>query len=133
MYICNSMCACLCYLTTWCKALCRMAIHLKPFFGTARAAGHKRFRTHGHMWVAGLVVWMPPIFEASDPEGSAVMDKTKNAMSPEEQLEDLQRRFTLLEGERKAGGWRCWSVVFSVIHTSWLVSSLASFMTWFWP
>ncbi|CAK8998267.1 unnamed protein product [Durusdinium trenchii] len=39
------------------------------------------------------------------------MDKTKNAMSwnlrfrkrgPEEQLEDLQRRFTLLEGERKA-------------------------------
>jgi hypothetical protein len=26
----------------------------------------------------------------------------KNAMSPEEQLEDLQRRFTLLEGERKA-------------------------------
>lgn len=32
------------------------------------------------------------------------MDKTKNAMSPEEQLEDLQRRFTLLEGERKARG-----------------------------
>lgn len=31
------------------------------------------------------------------------------------------------------GGWGCWSVVFSVIHTSWLVSSLASFMTWFWP
>merc|ERR1719359_1887445 len=26
----------------------------------------------------------------------------KTAMSPEEQLEDLQRRFTLLEGERKA-------------------------------
>ena len=72
-------------------------------------------------------------FEASDPEGSAVMDKTKNAMSPEEQLEDLQRRFTLLEGERKAGGWHCWSVVFCVIHGSWLVSSLTSFMTWFWP
>ncbi|CAK9028617.1 Phospholipid-transporting ATPase ABCA1 (ATP-binding cassette sub-family A member 1) (ATP-binding cassette transporter 1) (ABC-1) (ATP-binding cassette 1) (Cholesterol efflux regulatory protein) [Durusdinium trenchii] len=42
---------------------------------------------------------------------AGAMDKTKNAMSwnlrfrkrgPEEQLEDLQRRFTLLEGERKA-------------------------------
>ncbi len=48
-------------------------------------------------WLVQCFIWFGS--EYSEADG---MNAIKTQMTPEEQLEDLQRRFQLLEGERKA-------------------------------
>ncbi len=56
-YIYGSMRACLSYLITSCKALCRMAIRLKPFLAQPEPLGTSFWGPWQHMWVAGLLGW----------------------------------------------------------------------------
>ena len=129
MYICNRVCACLCYLTTWCKALCRMAIRLKPFFWHSQSRWAQAFQDpwpYVGCWVG----------RSDDTDDASNFSKpltlkdlqswTKPRMPWAQRNNSKTSRGVSLcwKVSVRHGGWRCWSVVFSVIHTSWLVSSL---------